>query len=408
MHIEVQLTEVTNVTAPEMKQVIEQIAATNLSVFEAKQLSIQSIPFPNSMYMYAVESLQVSGTGYPAQVHVYKLNYSKSFEDKIENEDEVLSLSTQTILPSANYAKLWDSIILGDADDSVKEMLIHFMETSLTFADHGISSDIVTCNRIILLYGPPGTGKTTICRGLAHKLAIRLSERFSRGMLLEVNTHSLFSKWFAESGKMVKKLFDRIHMLAADSTTLVFVLIDEVESIATARQSSMNGADPSDAIRVVNALLTQIDQLRKCENIMIMATSNLTECIDLAFLSRSDIKQYVGPPSIEARYNIFMDCINELTSKAVLMMNSVIMDFESIKIFKGSSSDIGATFGESIELYNAAEEAEGLSGRQLRRLPTLAFSQSRFKIPLQYSEFIKELHIAIEKEQRETKRVSNQ
>ena len=51
----------------------------------------------------------------------------------------------------------------------------------------------------------------------------------------------------------------------------------------------MNGSDPSDAIRVVNALLTQLDQLRKKTNVIIMATSNLTECIDFAFLSRADI-----------------------------------------------------------------------------------------------------------------------
>jgi ATPase family associated with various cellular activities (AAA) len=46
----------------------------------------------------------------------------------------------------------------------------------------------------------PGTGKTTICKALAQKVYVRNSDRYASGVLLEVNSHSLFSKWFSESG----------------------------------------------------------------------------------------------------------------------------------------------------------------------------------------------------------------
>jgi hypothetical protein len=39
-------------------------------------------------------------------------------------------------------------------------------------------------------------GKTTICKALAQKVYIRNSDRYSSGVLLEVNSHSLFSKWY--------------------------------------------------------------------------------------------------------------------------------------------------------------------------------------------------------------------
>jgi hypothetical protein len=51
-------------------------------------------------------------------------------------------------------------------------------------------------------------------------------------------------------------MFETIQDLVNDPNALVCVLIDEVESLATARKSS--GNEPSDAIRVVNAVLTQV------------------------------------------------------------------------------------------------------------------------------------------------------
>ena len=55
--------------------------------------------------------------------------------------------------------------------------------------------------------------------------------------------------------------------------------LDEVESLTAARKSTMSGAEPSDAIRVVNALLTQIDQLKNKSNVIILTTSNITGAI---------------------------------------------------------------------------------------------------------------------------------
>lgn len=43
----------------------------------------------------------------------------------------------------------------------------------------------------------------------------------------------------------------------------------------------MAGTEPSDALRVVNALLTQIDRLKHQKNVLIMATSNLAKAIGM-------------------------------------------------------------------------------------------------------------------------------
>lgn len=124
----------------------------------------------------------------------------------------------------------------------------------MKLSDSGIDPNLISWNRMVLLHGPPGTGKTSLCRALAQKLSVRLSGRYSYGYLVEVNSHSLFSKWFSESGKLVQKMFEHVQELISDPCAFVCVLIDEVESLAAARKASSN--EPSDAIRQVEPHLS--------------------------------------------------------------------------------------------------------------------------------------------------------
>ena len=82
--------------------------------------------------------------------------------------------------------------------------------------------------------------------------------------------------------------------------------------MAFAGKAAASGAEPSDAIRVVNALLTQLDQLKTKENVLVLTTSNITEAVDVAFVDRADIKQYIGLPSAPARFLIVASCVREL------------------------------------------------------------------------------------------------
>jgi len=169
-----------------------------------------------------------------------------------------------------------------------------------------------------LIYGPPGTGKTSICKALAQKVYIRNSDSYSSGVLLEINAHSLFSKWFSESGKLVMKLFDHVTEIAEDNECFVCILIDEVESMASARSASVRSNEPSDAVRVVNAVLTSLDALRRRPNVLVLCTSNMLDSIDPAFMDRVDLQVFLGPPPLAARYQIVHSCLTELMVKGII------------------------------------------------------------------------------------------
>lgn len=48
---------------------------------------------------------------------------------------------------------------------------------------------------------------------------------YTHARLLEINSHSLFSKWFSESGKLVQRLFTSITELVDEDDAFLVVLI---------------------------------------------------------------------------------------------------------------------------------------------------------------------------------------
>ena len=354
-----------------------------------------------------VHSIQVSDIDYEQfregipvwkadiRLHVYRLSVDGASEEYTDESEESVSSCSQWVLPAKEFDGLWENLIY---DIDIKQSLVQYCSTALLFSDQSVNTNIISWNRVVLLHGPPGTGKTSLCKALAHKISIRLCDRYPNALLLEINAHSLFSKWFSESGKLVMKLFQHINDLVDDEEALVCVLIDEVESLTAARTGAMSGSEPSDAIRVVNALLTQVDQLKERENVLILTTSNISEAIDLAFVDRADIKQYIGLPNAQARYDILVSCVNELSRVGII---------SGKQFLRTSSKHIFSPNKVEALLMQVATVAVGLSGRSLRKIPFQAhafFCGGARCVELQT--YLKALMMAVEKELKSRKELA--
>jgi len=260
-------------------------------------------------------------------------------------------------------------------------------------------------SRLCLLHGPPGSGKSTLCRALAQKLSIRLGQTFPRATLIELNTSSMLSKYFGESGKLISSMlskyfgesgklisatFERVYAAAQDPGTLICVVMDEVETIAGSRERSTASNECNDGMRATNQLLTALDRLRHLPNVIVLCTSNLISAIDQAFLDRVDIKQLVPSPSPAAIYNILRSCLNELIRSNLVnaTTTTTVQTPEQTWTLLSPPPNLPTLSHVQIHLMDptqshtpgyrvwalASQKCAGFSGRTLRRLPILGLA----------------------------------
>ncbi len=144
--------------------------------------------------------------------------------------------------------------------------------------------------RGILLWGPPGTGKTLLAKAVASQ---------ARANFIAVNGPELLSKWVGASEQAVRELFTKARQAAP-----CVVFVDEIDTLAPARGSFQGDSGVSD--RVVGQLLTELDGLQDCPNILLIGATNRPETLDPALLraGRLDLQLKIDLPDQASRLAI--------------------------------------------------------------------------------------------------------
>ncbi len=180
----------------------------------------------------------------------------------------------------------WDAI---GGLESVKQTLQESVEGALLYPEL-YQRTKAKAPRGILLWGPPGTGKTLLAKAVAAQ---------ARANFIAVNGPELLNKWVGASEQAVRELFTKARQAAP-----CVVFVDEIDTLAPARGSFQGDSGVSD--RVVGQLLTELDGLQDCPNILLIGATNRPETLDPALLraGRLDLQLKVDLPDEASRLAI--------------------------------------------------------------------------------------------------------
>ncbi len=200
---------------------------------------------------------------------------------EVELMPEAVELLPEQTIPTVMYEDLGG---IKPAISKVREIIELPLKHPELFDRLGIDAP-----KGVLLHGPPGTGKTMLARAVANE---------SDAYFIPINGPEIMSKFYGESEKHIREIFDE-----AEKNAPAIIFLDEIDSIAPKRAEVTGEVER----RVVSQLLSLMDGLKGRKNVIVIGASNRPDAIDMALRrpGRFDREIVLRVPDTEGRLEIF-------------------------------------------------------------------------------------------------------
>jgi transitional endoplasmic reticulum ATPase len=221
----------------------------------------------------------------PSLSHPVPDDLSVTQEDFVQALREVKPSVLRSVEVEAPHVP-WDEI---GGLTTIKQTLQESVEGALLYPDLYAQTG-AKAPRGILLWGPPGTGKTLLAKAVASQ---------ARANFIAVNGPELLSRWVGAAEQEVRELFRKARQAAP-----CVVFVDEIDTLAPIRGKFQGDSGVSD--RVVGQLLTELDGLQDCRNVLLIGATNRPDALDPALLraGRLDLQLKVDLPDLDSRHAI--------------------------------------------------------------------------------------------------------
>lgn len=151
---------------------------------------------------------------------------------------------------------------------------------------------------LFVLEGDVGTGKTAFARGAASRLCKSLKKE---GQFFALSTRVRGSGRVGEASTRINEAFDYVTAQLGRGR-LAFLLIDEADSLLTARSDAHNHLEDRVA---VNTIIQKVDDLRRHSGrLVVFLATNRIETLDAAILRRIAIHETFVRPSDKERVDL--------------------------------------------------------------------------------------------------------